>query len=78
MKSVNQKYRESGSDLSFRDWLNNQTEQGEIKKKIEPQEMHFNAIGQTTIELFGINIKHLLIGALVITGGIIVYKKYKK
>lgn len=78
MKSVNQKYRESGSDLSFRDWLNNQTEQGEIKKKIEPKEMHFNAIGQTTIELFGINIKYLLIGALVITGGIIVYKKYKK
>jgi hypothetical protein len=78
MKSVNQQYRESGSDLSFRDWINNQTEQGTITKKSEPKEMMLNANGGTSIELFGIDFKYLFIGALVITGGIIAYKKFKK
>ena len=78
MKSVNQQYRESGSDLSFRDWLNNQAEQGAIQKKSAPKEMQFNAIGDTSVQLFGVDLKYLLIGALVITGGIIAYKKYKK
>ena len=78
MKSVNQQYRESGSDLSFRDWINNQAEQGIIKKKTTSKEMHFNAIGGTSVELFGIDIKYILVGALVLTGGILAYKKYKK
>ncbi len=64
--------------MSFRDWLNAQTEQGTIQKKIAPKEMHFNAVGQTSVQLFGVDIKYLLIGALVLTGGIIAYKKYKK
>lgn len=78
MKSVNQQYRESGSDLSFRDWLNKQAEQGAIKKKVAPKEMQFNANGDTSIQFFGIDAKYLIIGALLITGGIIAYKKYKK
>ena len=78
MKSVNQQYRESGSDLSFRDWLNSQTEKGAITKKSEPKEMQFNVIGDASVQLFGVDIKYLLIGALVITGGIIAYKKFKK
>jgi hypothetical protein len=78
MKSVNQQYRESGSDLSFRDWLNQQAEVGSIQKKESPKEMLFNADGSTSLQLFGVDIKYILIGALVITGGIIAYKKYKK
>lgn len=78
MKSVNQLYKESGSDLSFRDWLNKQAEQGAIKKKIAPKEMQFNANGGTSIQLFGVDVKYIIIGALLITGGIIAYKKYKK
>jgi hypothetical protein len=78
MKSVNQQYRESGSDLSFRDWLNQQAEVGSIQKKESPKEMSFNADGGTSLQLFGVDIKYILIGALVITGGIIAYKKYKK
>jgi hypothetical protein len=78
MKSVNQKYRDSGSDLSFRDWLNIQSEQGAITKRIAPKEIKFNADGSTSLQLFGIDIKYLLIGALLITGGVIAYKKFKK
>jgi hypothetical protein len=78
MKSVNQQYRESGSDLSFRDWLNQQAEVGSIQKKESPKEMSFNADGSTSLQFFGVDIKYILIGALVITGGIIAYKKYKK
>lgn len=78
MKSVNQKYRESGSDMSFRDWVNAQAEQGSIRKKFEPKEMSFNADGQTSVQLFGIDIKYLLIGTLVLLGGYIAYKKFKK
>ena len=78
MKSVNQQYKESGSDMSFRDWLNIQTEKGAINKKSAPKEIQFNAVGSTSIQLFGVDIKYILIVALVITGGIIAYKKYKK
>ena len=78
MKSVNQKYRESGSDMSFRDWLNSQAEQGAIKKKSEPNEMQFSANGGTSVQLFGIDAKYLLIGTIVLVGGYIAYKKFKK
>jgi hypothetical protein len=78
MKSVNQKYRESGSDLSFRDWINSQAEQGAVAKKSAPKETMLNANGSTSIELFGIDYKYLILGALVIAGGIIAYKKFKK
>jgi hypothetical protein len=78
MKSVNQQYRESGSDLSFRDWINSQAEQGAITKKSAPKETMFNANGSTSIQLFGVDIKYLVLGALIITGGVIAYKKFKK
>jgi hypothetical protein len=78
MKSVNQKYRESGSDLSFRDWLNKEAEKGAIQKKELPKEMHFNANGGTSVQLFGIDVKYILLGGLLITGGIIAYKRFKK
>ena len=78
MKSVNQRYRESGSDLSFRDWVNAQAEQGAIRKKVEPTEVQFSANGQTSVELFGVNVKYILIGTLVLVGGYIAYKKFKK
>jgi hypothetical protein len=78
MKSVNQRYRESGTDLSFRDWLNNQANEGAIKKRSEPSEMKLSADGNTSIELFGVNVKYLLLGTLVLLGGYIAYKKYKK
>ena len=77
MKSVNQLYRESGSDLSFRDWLNSQAKMGAIRKKEPPKEMQLNADG-TSLALFGVNAKYLLIGALLITGGFYAYKKFKK
>jgi hypothetical protein len=78
MKSVNQKYRESGSDMSFRDWLNSQANQGAIKKRSEPNEMQFSADGNTSIQLFGVDAKYLLIGTLILIGGYFAYKKYKK
>jgi len=78
MKSVNQRYKESGSDMSFRDWLNSQAEQGTIRKKFEPMEMQFNANGSTSVQLFGIDAKYLLIGTIILVGGLIAYKKYKK
>ena len=64
--------------MSFRDWLNNQAEQGTIRKMVSPKEMNFNADGSASVQLFGVDVKYLLVGALVITGGIIAYKKFKK
>jgi len=40
--------------------------------------MNFNADGSASVQLFGVDVKYLLVGALLITGGIIAYKKFKK
>lgn len=63
--------------MSFRDWLNSQAKMGTIRKKESPKEMQLNADG-TSVALFGIDAKYLLIGALLITGGFYAYKKFKK
>ena len=64
--------------MSFRDWVNAQAEQGAIRKKVEPKEVQFSADGQTSVQLFGIDVKYILIGTLVLVGGYVAYKKFKK
>jgi hypothetical protein len=78
MKSVNQQYRESGSDKSFKDWLNDQAEMGIVQKKKAPKEVNFSMDGKLGVTLFGIPLSYLLIGSAVVIGGIYIYKKYKK
>jgi len=78
MKSVNQQYRESGTDKSFKDWLNDQAEMGVVRKRSAPKEVNFSMNGNMGITLFGVPLSYLLIGGVVVIGGIYIYKKYKK
>jgi hypothetical protein len=78
MKSVNQMYRESGSNKSFKDWLNEQANNGSVKKKNTPKEINFSMDGNLGVTIFGVPFSYLLIGSAVLVGGIYLYKKYKK
>jgi hypothetical protein len=40
--------------------------------------MQFSANGGTSVQLFGIDAKYLLIGTILLVGGYIAYIKFKK
>lgn len=79
MKTANQLYRESGSSEPFKDWLEAQKcKNNLLQPKSVETSSSFAATGDSTsIELFGINIKYILLAGVLITAGVIVYKKYK-
>jgi hypothetical protein len=74
----NQKYRASGTDLSFKDWIEMQKTMGSVDEKLDNSESE-NA--NFSIDYKGIGGKQIAIavGVLVLIGvGIWAYKKYKK
>lgn len=71
MKSANQLYKESGSELSFKEWLNTQQDQGRLEHQ---GEKHLNATGSTPT-LMGAQIRTVLLVGLV---GLGVYYLVKK
>jgi len=74
----NQKYRASGSDLSFKDWIEMQKTMGSVDEKLENNESD-NA--NFSIDYKGISGKQIAIGigVIILIGvGIWAYKKYKK
>jgi len=73
MKSANQMYKESGSDLPFKEWLQNQQKRGTLA---DHQEKKFNADG-TEVTVAGIDVKLLLLVAAVGVLGIYIYKSRK-
>lgn len=73
MKSANQMYKESGSDLPFKEWLQSQQQRGTLA---DHREKKFNADG-TQVTIAGIDVKVLLLVAAVGVLGIYIYKSRK-
>lgn len=80
MKTANQLYKESNTTMPFKEWLTEQKKSGTLDNAKEKQDaMYENIDGEkrATIEIFGINIKYILIGALVLGAGYMAYRYYK-
>jgi hypothetical protein len=75
MKTANQRYKESGSDLPFKEWL----EQDVQQKKKSIMSKSYNATGDSKfdIKIFDVSIKWWLLGVAVIGVGVYMYRKNK-
>lgn len=69
--TANQRYRQSGSTLSFKEWLNNEAN---LPAKETTQTDSF--VGN--VKVMNVPLKYILIGAAVIIVGVIAYQAYKK
>ena len=80
MKSINQQYKDSGTSRPFKEWLNEQVVTGTMNDEKENDMTYNNANGETkpALLIYGIDIKYIVIGAILIGTGIYIYKKYKK
>ncbi len=88
--TLNQKYKASGSSLSFKDWLENQKMLGLVPPKVEPQFNFVNMNKQVDSQNANFSIslttqedkrKNLMIGLGVVAlvgVGFLAYKKFKK
>jgi hypothetical protein len=77
MKTANQLYKESGSELPFKEWLNDQSKNGVLRDYSTPQDKQLSADG-LGVEIFGVNLKYILLGVALIGVGFYAYKKMKK
>jgi hypothetical protein len=80
MKSINQQYKDSGTVKPFKEWLNEQVVTGSMDNEKESEMIYNNADGEKkpSLLIYGIDIKYILLGAILIGGGIYIYKKYRK
>lgn len=89
MLSANAMYKQSGSTLSFKDWLEREKSKGKFIPNIQAQMEFENADGaeQTAqqdlkdagqLQVGSIIGKNLLISLAIVAGGILIYKYYKK
>ena len=81
MKSANQLYKESNTNLPFKDWLNEEKRNGQLKEEVKKEQfMYQNATEETntSVEFLGVNVKYIVIGALVIGAAYMGYKYWKK
>ena len=81
MKSANQLYKESNSNKPFKEWLNEQKRNGKLTDENQNQEiMYQNATDEqsTKIEVFGIDVKYIAIGVLLIGAAYMGYRYWKK
>lgn len=87
MQSANQKWRESGTTLSFKDWLNREKQKGIVIPQKGVTDIYMNYIsGESTIdtklkpikskEFLGLKKNVLFISGLLIVSAF-VYKFYK-
>jgi hypothetical protein len=88
--TLNQKYKASGSSLSFKDWLENQKMLGLVPPKVEPQFNFVNMNKQADNQNANFTIsvttqeekrKNLMIGLGIVAlvgVGFLAYKKFKK
>jgi hypothetical protein len=77
--TLNQQYKQSGTDKSFKEWLELQQQEGAIDFETEDF-MNQNGGENKPIELtfLGVPVVYLGIGLLVIIGGAIVYRRLNK
>lgn len=74
----NQKYRASGTDLSFKDWIEMQKTLGTVDENVQNEESQ-NANFSVDYKGFGGKQIAIAVGVIVLVGvGIWAYKKYKK
>ena len=75
MKTANQRYKESGSTMPFKEWL----EQEVQKRKEDIMQKSYNTTGNSRfdINIFNVSIKWWLLGIAVIGTGIYIYKRNK-
>jgi hypothetical protein len=75
MKTANQRYKESGSTLPFKQWLEQEVQQ----RKQDIMQKSYNATGDTKfdIKIFDVSIKWWLLGIAVIGTGVYIYKRNK-
>lgn len=88
MLSANAMYKQSGSTLSFKDWLEREKSKGKFIPNIQAQMEFENADGGQTaqedikgagnLEIGSIIGKNLLITLVIVAGGLLVYRYYKK
>jgi|APGre2960657373_1045057.scaffolds.fasta_scaffold23329_4 hypothetical protein len=77
MRTANQLYKESGSELPFKEWLNEQSKNGVLRDYSTPQDKRLSADG-LGVEVFGMDLKYILLGVALLGIGIYAYKKMKK
>ena len=75
MKTANQRYKESGSIMPFKQWLDQEVQQ----RKEDIMQKSYNATGDSKfdINIFNVSIKWWLLGIAVIGTGIYIYKRNK-
>jgi len=75
MKTANQRYKESGSTMPFKQWLDQEVQQ----RKEDIMQKSYNATGDSSFDfnIFNVSIKWWLLGIAVIGTGIYIYKRNK-
>jgi hypothetical protein len=73
MKSANQLYKESGSDLPFKEWLQTQQQRGRLANH---REQKLNADG-TQVTIAGVDVKTILLISALAVVGVYIYKSRK-
>lgn len=75
----NQKYKASGTDLSFKDWIEMQKTMGSVDENVVNTKESENANFSVDYKGFGGKQIAIAVGVVVLIGvGIWAYKKYKK
>jgi len=75
MKTANQRYKESGSTMPFKQWLEQEVQQR--KEEIMQKSYNFTSDNRFDINIFNISIKWWLLGIAVIGTGVYIYKRNK-
>ena len=75
MKTANQRYKESGSIMPFKQWLDQEVQQ----RKEDIMQKSYNATGDSKfdINIFNVSIKWWLLGIAVIGTAVYIYKRNK-
>ena len=77
--TLNQQYKQSGSDKSFKEWVSEQQQEGALD--FEKEDFMNQDGGENKpmkFSIFGVPVAYIGIGLLVIIGGVIVYRRLNK
>lgn len=93
MLTANKKWKQSGTSLNFKDWLNREKEKGEVIAQKGVTDVYMNAIGDDVTDsngvtddkpnvdkktILGLNKNILIFSGIIILGAVVYTKFYKK